>query len=86
MSQSKEEHTAPPIIVYGCDRCTEVLAFLDAHGLPYTLADLEQDQEASMLVAQAVRGQFLMSVVQIEDDFYSLLGPAEQLGINDLGE
>ena len=77
MSQSEQKRVGPTIIVYACDRCTEILAILDACKMPYALIDVEEELEAGMHVADVNQGQFTMPAIQIGDDFYSLPTPAE---------
>ncbi len=88
MSQLQRRRPSTSLIVYACDRCTEILTFLETYGVPYTLVDIEEDLEASMLVAEANQGQFLMPLVQIGDEFYRLPTPAElaeRLGVEHPG-
>ena len=87
MSQHQAGQRYPLVIVYACERCTELLSFLTACGVPYMLIDIEKDLEASMLVIEATQGQFLMPIVQIGTELYCLPTPAElaaRLGIEQL--
>ena len=89
MSQSEQKRVGPTIIVYACDRCTEILAFLDACKMPYALIDVEEELDAGMHVADVNQGQFTMPAIQIGDDFYSLPTPAElagRLGVDYAGD
>lgn len=89
MSQSEQKRVGPTIIVYACDRCIEILAFLDACKMPYALIDVEEELDAGMHVADVNQGQFTMPAIQIGDDFYSLPTPAElaeRLGVNYAGD
>ncbi len=72
MAHSEGKYRGTQIIVYGCERCTEILTFLDTHEILYKVVNIEDDLDASMLVADVNQGQFLMPAVQIGDDFYSL--------------
>lgn len=87
MPQATEQRPVALVFVYGCERCTDILAFLETYQVPYALIDIERDLEASMLVADANRGQFVMPVVQIGDNFYAqptVAQLAARLGVDHL--
>jgi mycoredoxin len=59
----------PRIVVYGaywCRDTTRVRRFLNRHGVPYTLMDVDQDAEAAQRVRGWNRGYFSTPTLDIE--------------------
>ncbi|GGJ49507.1 glutaredoxin family protein [Deinococcus roseus] len=64
--------TPPRVTLYGTSWCSDVRglrAYLDTIGVRYTYIDIEQDEEAAMLLEQVQAGKRRIPTVAVGQDY-----------------